>query len=169
MYFKVIGDIPLYVLIAIWGIGIGVFGKNRSKIFQVIGELGILISMIFGCVLCGDTSDGDKFFVLTIYYLISSGAFYFLYYEKEFNCNLLHHICNAITLVALMLTCFEFGGEALYAKEVWAVLVIVLLSFVATLTHVQEEDGAGFGVIAAVYLLIVCFMAERIIPPERRR
>ena len=162
MYFKVLGDIPLYVLIAIWGIGIGVFAKNRSKVFQVIGELGILISMIFGCALCADTSDADKFFVLTIYYLISSGAFYFLHYEKEFNSNLLHHICNTISVVALMSTCFEFGGEALYAKEVWAVLVIALLSFASTLTHRQEEDGAGFGILASIYLMIAYYITEGI-------
>lgn len=162
MYFKVLGDIPLYVLIAIWAIGISVFAKNRSKVFQVIGELGILISMIFGCALCADTSDADKFFVLTIYYLISSGAFYFLHYEKEFNRNLLHHICNTISIIALMTTCFEFGGDALYSKEVWAVLVIVLLSFAGALTHKQEEDGVGFGIMASVYLMITYYIIEGI-------
>ncbi len=162
MYFKVLGDIPLYVLIAIWGIGIGVFAKNRSKVFQVIGELGILISMIFGCALCADTGDADKFFVLTIYYMISSGAFYFLHYEKEFNFNLLHHICNMISIIALMLTCFEFENEALYAKEVWAVLVIALLSFAGTMTHKQEEDGAGFGILASIYLMVAYYITEGI-------
>jgi len=162
MYFKVLGDIPLYVLIAIWGIGIGVFAKNRSKVFQVIGELGILISMIFGCALCVDTGDADKFFVLTIYYMISSGAFYFLHYEKEFNYNLLHHICNMISIIALMLTCFDFENEALYAKEVWAVLVIALLSFAGAMTHKQEEDGAGFGILASIYLMIAYYIIEAI-------
>lgn len=155
MYFKMLGDIPLYVLIAVWGIGIGVFGKNRSKIFQVIAELGILISMVFGCALCQDTGAGEKFFVLTIYYMISSGVLYFLYYEKEFNRNLLHHICNVISIVGLMLSCFEFECEAL-------VLVIVLLSFAGAMTHKQEEDGAGFGVMASVYLLIASYLVESI-------
>ena len=153
MYFKVLGDIPLYVLIAVWGIGIGVFAKNRSKVFQVIAELGILVSMIFGCALCLDTGDGDKFLVLTIYYLISSGVLYFLHYEKEFNYNLLHHICNTISVVALMLAGIEFECEAL-------ILIIVLLSFAGVLTHKQEEDGVGFGVMASVYLLIASYLVE---------
>ena len=153
MYFKVLGDIPLYVLIAVWGIGIGVFAKNRSKVFQVIAELGILVSMIFGCALCLDTGDGDKFLVLTIYYLISSGVLYFLHYEKEFNYNLLHHICNTISVVALMLAGIEFECEAL-------ILIIVLLSFAGAMTHKQEEDGAGFGVMGSVYLLIASYLVE---------
>ena len=155
MYFKVLGDIPLYVLIAVWGIGIGVFAKNRSKVFHVIAELGILISMMFGCALCLDTDDGEKFLVLTIYYMISSGVLYFLHYEKEFNYNLLHHICNTISVVALMLAGIEFECEAL-------ILIIVLLSFAGALTHKQEEDGVGFGVMASVYLLIASYLVESI-------
>ena len=153
MYFKVLGDIPLYVLIAVWGIGIGIFAKNHNKVFQVIGELGILISMMFGCSLCVNTGDGDKFFVLTIYYIISSGAFYFLHYEKEFNSNLMHHICNMITFGVLAFSCFEFENEPIYAKEVWMVLIVALLSFGSTLTHSQEEEGTGFGTFASLYLL----------------
>ena len=37
IYFKVLGDIPLYVLIAFWGCLVCIFAKNKNYIFQVIG------------------------------------------------------------------------------------------------------------------------------------
>lgn len=167
VYFGVLGDILLYVLICIWGIGVSIFAKHHSKVFQVIGELGILISMLFGCALCINEEDADKFFVLLIYYLVSSGVFYWMHYEKEFSKNILHHICNVISLLALATGCYDLGNEALYAKEVWMVLIIATLSFAGALTHKQEEDGIGFGILSSAYLLIIYFMIEPFCPNDK--
>ena len=120
MYFKVLGDIPLYVLIAIWGIGVVVFSKERSKVFQVIGELGITIAMLFGCTLCVGEGDVVKFIVLIVFYIISFGVFYGVHYQKEFVDNLMQHIFNVINLSFVGIACLGFGGEAMVAFYIGA-------------------------------------------------
>ena len=52
-YFKAVGDIALYVLIALWAVAVCFLAKLKNRIFQIIGQLGITIALIFGCMLCG--------------------------------------------------------------------------------------------------------------------
>ena len=47
IYFKVIGDIPLYVLIMLWSLGVVYLARYKSELFMAIGHIGITISMIF--------------------------------------------------------------------------------------------------------------------------
>ena len=49
LYFKVFNEIVLYVLIFIWAVFICVLSKTRSQVFQIIGQIGITISVLFGC------------------------------------------------------------------------------------------------------------------------
>lgn len=169
MYFKVLGDIPLYVLIAIWGIGVSIFAKKNNKIFQVIGELGILISMIFGCYFCKAEYDGGKFWVLVVYYVISSGVFYFLHYEKEFNRNLLHHICNVITMIALTTTMFDLMHSTRYVTTLGKCffLGVILASFFATFTHKQEKEGVSFGIFSSIYLILAYIVLDGMCGSEK--
>ena len=84
IYFKVLGDIPLYVLIAFWGCLVCIFANNKNYIFQVIGEIGILIATIFGCLLCLEERDTTKFIALLVFYGITSAIFYLVNYEEEY-------------------------------------------------------------------------------------
>ena len=125
MYFKVLGDIPLYILICIWGIGVSLFAKQQSMIFQVIGELGITIAVAFGSILCATDEDVAKYMALLIFYGISTAVFYVVHFKKEFCQNLPHHICNAINILFLLITAIsilEDGSQY--------ILLLVLILFV---------------------------------------
>lgn len=154
MYFKVLGDIPLYVLIAIWGIGVVVFSKERSKVFQVIGELGITIAMLFGCTLCVGDGDVVKFIVLIVFYIISFGVFYGVHYQKEFVDNLMQHIFNVINLSFVGIACLGFGGEAIARVEVWMLFILVLVSLASTFWHKAEKESFSFCFFGIVYIIM---------------
>lgn len=154
MYFKVLGDIPLYVLIAIWGIGVMLFSKERSKIFQVIGELGITIAMLFGCALCLDEGDVVKFIVLIVFYIISFGAFYVIHYQEEFADNLMQHIFNVINLSFIGIACLDFPGEAITRMEVWMLFILVLASLASCFWHKTERESFGFCIFGMIYLIM---------------
>lgn len=166
MYFKVLGDIPLYVLIAIWGIGVMLFSKERSKIFQVIGELGITIAMLFGCALCLDEGDVVKFIVLIVFYIISFGAFYVIHYQEEFADNLMQHIFNVINLSSIGIACLGFPGEAITRMEVWMLFILVLASLASCFWHKTERESFGFCIFGMIYLImgyviLACFCSHR--------
>ncbi len=154
MYFKVLEDVPLYVLIAIWGIGVMLFSKERSKIFQIIAELGITISMLFGCALCISEGDVAKFIVLIIFYMISFGAFYVIHYQEEFADNLMQHIFNVINLSFIGIACLDFPEEAITRVEVWMLFILVLASLASCFWHKTEKESFGFCIFGMIYLIM---------------
>jgi len=153
MYFKMLGDIPLYVLICIWGVGVCLFAKQQSKLFQIIGELGITVAMLFGSIMCIENEDSAKYVALIIFYIISSGVFYGVHFKKEFVDNLIHQVFHVINVFLLAEVCLEL----LYGRDYqngmcWVILAIIAISLASTLWHSQEKDGISPGVFAAIYV-----------------
>ncbi len=163
MYFKVLGDIPLYALICVWGVAVCFFARQQSMIFQIIGELGITIAMIFGCLLCVANEDTTKFLALIIFYVISAGAFYVVHFKREFGDNLIHQIFNVINVFLLAVSCFELVGNGLNHLESWSILVIIAVSVASTLWHSTKKEGISFGVFAVAYLLMGYGMLETLL------
>lgn len=75
LYFKVLGDIALYCFILVWAVLVKSLTRLKNLVFQIIGQAGILIATILGTILCVSDGDEKKFFVLTIFYLLSSCVF----------------------------------------------------------------------------------------------
>lgn len=162
MYFKVIGDIVLYVLICIWGMGVCVLARLENKIFQVIGELGILISVIFGCVLCDADNDQLKFLVLIIYYMISTSVFYIVHYKEEFCENLIHHVFHGISCVILVWASLDIIKLGVNVSAILLLLLLVL-SLGSMFFHKTEKSNISFGIFAGIYLCMIFGMVFRIL------
>ena len=160
LYFKVLGDIPLYILICIWGVAVCFFARERSKIFQVIGELGIAVSLLFGCVMCVDIQDTAKYMALLIFYCISSAVFYVVHYEREFNRNLIHHIFNTIHLIILYIASYELLDSG---AEYLLLLLISAVSVACAFSHKLEKESVSFGVFTTIYLYTACTALESMI------
>lgn len=75
LYFKVIDDTVLYCLILVWAVLVKRLTKLKNLVFQVIGHVGIFIATCLGTVLCVTESDAQKFFILTVFYLLSACIF----------------------------------------------------------------------------------------------
>ena len=75
LYFKVIGDIALYCFILAWAILVKYLTRLKNLVFQIIGQVGVFIATILGTVLCVTNGDGKKYFVLTVFYLLSACVF----------------------------------------------------------------------------------------------
>lgn len=156
MYFKAIGDIALYVLIGIWAIAVCFLAKVKHNIFKVIGQAGITISIIFGCVLCMLNEDLAKFVALIVFYLIAEGAFYVVHYEHEFKKNLVHHVFNVINLIWLWSGCEELCGADFHIITL-IMLVICAVHIGLTLYSRLVNAGVSFGIVVSIYTYI--FMA----------
>ncbi len=154
MYFKAFGDITLYLLICIWAIGVCFLSKLKNKIFQVIGQLGIDIAMIFGCILCIENNDAAKFMALIIFYMISSGVFYFVHYDREFSNNLIHHVFNAVNFVILFAGCEEILGKGIYVATIMILLFIAFHVGMVMYGRI-EKSGVAFGIILSIYVLML--------------
>lgn len=71
IYFKAIGDIPLYLFILIWAAGIAIVAKNSIRTFNIIGNIGIVFSVFLGTQKCIADEDVIKFIVLLLFFIVS--------------------------------------------------------------------------------------------------
>lgn len=72
LYFKIIGDIALYIFILAWAVFVKYLTRYKNLVFTIIGQAGIFISTVLGTALCVHEQDIAKFFVLVVFYIISS-------------------------------------------------------------------------------------------------
>lgn len=103
MYFQAIGDITLYIGIAIWGFIICFLSILNTTIFQIIGNIGITISLIFGSILCMAEDDAHKFVILVIFYLVTSIVFTSVHFNKEYNKNIISNLSTLLNSIILII------------------------------------------------------------------
>ncbi len=154
-YFKAVGDIALYVLIALWAVAVCFLAKLKNRIFQIIGQLGITIALIFGCMLCGQTDDITKFTALVVFYIVSSSVFYIVHSEKEYEKNRLNLVFNLVNQGVLYLGCQDIAESGF--SVVSLLLLILLASYMASMIACRPESiKIDFGVIFGAYAWLIC-------------
>ncbi|MEE3470071.1 MAG: hypothetical protein VZR24_05335 [Butyrivibrio hungatei] len=94
IYFKVIGDVAMYVLLLGWAGIILYMGKKESKLFQVIGNAGYIISAL----LAWNLKDGALVLPVLVYLLIMGGAFQYNFRKDNLQRTIQSCINQAIIL-----------------------------------------------------------------------
>lgn len=151
MYFKAIGDIGLYVLICIWAVGVCYLAKIKNKGFQLIGQLGIMIAIFFGCELCVVNNDDMKFMALVVFYAISSNVFYMVHYDREFGKNLVHHIFNVINFGILYVGWLDIITNDLNGITIFLLLILVV-NIALGMYSKLEITKLSFGIVMSMYV-----------------
>lgn len=161
IYFKKIEAIPLYILISIWGISVCFLGKLQNKIFQIIGEIGITISVVFGCSLCLENDNVGKFIAVVIFYIVTSTVFYIVHFEKEFIRNITHHVFNVFNCFIVLITYL-----GIFDNEIHILGYFILLFFVFNLGSMVfnklERSNVSYGILGAIYLFEICGILDLI-------
>ncbi|MBE5877515.1 MAG: DUF2339 domain-containing protein [Lachnospiraceae bacterium] len=154
MYFKAIGDVTLYLLIAVWAVFVCILSRQKSILFQVIGQCGILIAVVFGCALCDSTDDSTKFVILVFFYLITSLIFMWVHYQRELSGNLISLIFNHINAwIIFLIANYDFDAE----KVTYIVAVLMMLYIAASITicfkvHYDKEVIGGVLLISNLFV-----------------
>jgi len=120
IYFKVIGDVAMYVLLLVWAGIILYMGKRESKLFQVIGNAGYIISAL----LAWNLKDGALVLPVLVYLLIMGGAFQYNF-RKD---NLQRTIQSCINLAIILYFATRIGHnvEKCVSLTVSAGLIVVI-------------------------------------------
>ncbi len=164
IYYKVIGDIVLYLLILLWGAAVCALSRMQEKLFQIIGHLGITISVIFGCVLCMQTEDVLKFTILIVFYLITSVIFYVAHYHREIMKNLIFFIFNAINHIFLVPCAAYVFGDG-FSVSALILLFAVVVTMGLLLWSKTEEYGVSFALLFSIALWEFWGVLHNIIVP----
>ncbi|MBE5934519.1 MAG: DUF2339 domain-containing protein [Lachnospiraceae bacterium] len=160
MYFKAIGDIVLYVLIAIWSVGVCYLSKQKNIMFMIIGHLGITIAIYAGTGICAHRSDGSMFTALIIFYIISASVFNVVHYNRDFSKNVFNYVINIINVLML---CESY--TVIYDEKVEVAGVIILFILLAYLTLMLfsklENTTVAFPIVLLIYMYgLTSFMGE---------
>ncbi|MCH5259580.1 MAG: DUF2339 domain-containing protein [Lachnospiraceae bacterium] len=99
LYFEVIGDIALYLLILVWAGFVRYLTKIKNLVFTIIGQAGILIATLLGTMMCVFEHDAQKYLVLTIFYFISAVVFSNIGKKATYEENLCTHICKTLNVI----------------------------------------------------------------------
>lgn len=161
IYFKKIEEIPLYILICLWGIGVCFLGKLQNKIFLVIGEIGITISVIFGCGLCIDEDDVARFIALIMFYIVSSTVFYMVHFKKEFIENIVHHVFNVFNCWVILVTYKDIFEDDVHIAG-YFILILLVFNLGSIIYNKIEKGSIIYGIIGAMYLFRICGILELI-------
>ncbi len=162
-YFKSVGDLTLYAGLFLWAAVVCGLSRLRSQMFQVIGQIGIALSLLLGVCLCAAAQDAGKLLFLVLYGTASEGVYYAAHFRKAYHENLISHIfwCISIFLLA-------FGVCASYAKDTLpgaaAALVVaaaVILPVFAGMffMQVEAEKSVSFGVFNLTSVCLLHIMA----------
>lgn len=159
IYFKVINDIVLYLLILVWAVVVCILNREKSRLFQVIGQFGILISVFFGNQLCIDKNDYIKYFVLIVFYVITSLMFIVFHRKETFKDNVINLIFNNINVWILVFGLISFDDIPIMVM----IASLFILGYAVFTLYVQYKSTivktVGFGILCcSMVIQILCCM-----------
>ena len=159
-YFHIIDDIILYVLILLWAGGVLFLSKYKQRLFEIIGEIGILVSIVFGCYSCVHSFDSGMLMILTIYSIIGVSAFLAFRIKDDMSL-LIHGIFALIDVAALTVSNYTIIQDngldigvavSLGILAIACICIIILYSIKLNNTNVSYTPI--FCMIASVFLSV---------------
>ncbi|MCH5256843.1 MAG: DUF2339 domain-containing protein [Lachnospiraceae bacterium] len=187
LYFKVIGDITLYIFILVWAVFVKYLTKYKNLVFTIIGQSGIFISTILGTALCVREQDIAKFFVLVVFYIISSCVYsnfskdylrFILSGNKTdsetahmqffYEDNLCSHICKPLNITVFMLGFTAFikpGGFEL--TSIFLLMFYLLFEYYFAYKEICRS-GIAFELLTIVnsFLLVCLFNVTQVLSED---
>ena len=170
LYFKAMGDVALYVFILVWAIFVCYLSRWQDRVFQIIGQCGISIALLFGVILCVETDNAAKFLLLSLFFVVTAAIFYGSSYNREFHKNIINNVFNVINVFLLWVGYSLFDTPILFSpeklSEEWiaylpeiertsylleivgmVVLLFLVLQFILFLISKLKENNTGFGLL----------------------
>lgn len=98
VYFKVLEDIPLYLCFFVWATGIAFLSRNSIRTFHIVGNVGIILSILLGVMNCVHSCDSSKLITLTVFFFVT--ALLYEFFNRRFF--ITNTICNYIGLFFLI-------------------------------------------------------------------
>ena len=176
IYFHMIDQIPLYVLLLLWAAGVLYLSRIKPLLFEIIGLVGIVISVFFGTISCCEKTDGIMLGILAIYLVVGCLAFMILKMKSDVSL-FISNIATWIGSFIIVIGCYFVIYDTAFPASVLVVLALILIVFNLVMInqktyHTLPFFGAGYSIVLLMALrsvisasdfikgltLIVCIM-----------
>jgi hypothetical protein len=155
-YFHVLNDVALYLFIFVWAIGVAYLSRTKSRVFLIIGQLGIVISVILGVVLCARTGDHTKLFILAVFFLLSAIVYELFNREQK--------LINASfdTVSYVILAVYSVSSMELPYLTMGLLIVVSVLQVISCAVR-KVKPFAVFDIIYVLFgwILVNCLLREQ--------
>ena len=161
-YFHVINEYVLYILILFWAGGVLYLSRYKQRLFEIIGLSGIIISVVFGTILCVNRNDMGMFIILTIYFIVGTTAYLIFRLKDEIS----YIISTSASLVGAIV--LIVGMDSLIDKSLSAIsgsgsvyLIIAILGIymiamiVLNLIKVDENNKLFIPIVGIIYNILL--------------
>ena len=149
IYFKFISDIPLYISLLIWCFIVYYCSRYRSILFNIIGQSGILISLIMGTVSISDSGDSRMALFLAVYVIIAQILYNFLYKQENYLINSVFALLSSVILsfivhdfISYSSLDFDEGLTQSVSVIVMTAVLFVLIIYILIRNIVYIKTGA---------------------------
>lgn len=168
IYFQLFPDFLLYLLLLGWTGLVFYLSREHSRVFYFIGQVGIVFSMFIGNLQIWEDEDSSSLFILTVYFVVAEGSYFFVTREKE---KALQYIAQAGFFVSLltyvMYACqTEFGDNLFYYWMARVVLVFGIAMAVGFLVYQSTAEKNSFttGIDALVLIGYLAYVFVFLLP-----
>ncbi|MGN0165661.1 MAG: DUF2339 domain-containing protein [Lachnospiraceae bacterium] len=168
IYFQYIGDITLYILLAVWAVCVCVLSGYQGKIFGIIGQCGVTVAVVFGSRVCMESEDESKTVVLVIFALVASAIYYINSYRRERSAGLVHHVFSLINLFFLYTPCRFYGKE--HSGEIqWlmiAMTIVILVHMGVVFFEKWKRGSFAYGLVINTYFIMMAVYLKAALSDE---
>lgn len=141
LVFKSLSDWILFVMILVWSASFIFLRKFGTALFNVIGNIGLIVAVYLGFILSANTQDPLKMLFVVLFYFISKLSFYIFFKKRNSIAdNLIFHLFNSAELILLVLG--NIFNDTIPNSEIRLIIlfVCVLLSMVDLIFIIPDKD-----------------------------
>lgn len=154
IYFKAINDITLYLLVFVWAVCVCCLRRLGSVLFQLIGQGGITIAILFGYWVCLLYGNQVKFLMLAIFFAVTSIIFTLAHRQKNLAGNWVSLVFNFFNLCQLLLASFLMRDSALMRTVSMILLLYIALHFAFCYACEETKGGLDLGIATVVCMVM---------------
>ena len=162
VYFKFIGVIPLYILLALWVFGIAFYlAKNRNLIFIIVGQAGIITATVLSLI--GGMETNTDVLLMFLFIAVSECAFWGNFYHKSYIIDIINSIGLAVSVFLLDISTYLSSPYFIFPQTVTVfpdspvrafVIIASVFLFMATAIHLRKYTKSTIQVtVSQVYAL----------------
>ena len=144
VYFRVIGQTVLYILLLLWVFGVAFhLARNRNTMFVVVGQIGIVISVLLSAY---GSSEPAAVYLMIAFILLAEALFFICFFRKTFWIDCINVCGTVLSFVILDGIVYSLPSAS---GTIAAVAVCCIFSMVGSLAYLYSRkltETEGFAV-----------------------
>lgn len=145
IYFKMISDVTLYILISIWAIFVICLSRVSSNVFHTIGQAGVTIAVIFGASSVAFGKDIDKMLLIIIFMIVGSLAFYFSNRARSNVKDIVNNLFNIVNIFAVIpMLSVEELNTVIFVSSIILMIAFALFNMAISYLRINPEKKEDF-------------------------